>query len=79
MPISALWEVDWDHIRDDTLTRLRGTLLRGYKKEVRLELKEYDEFKEGNTPLTEAVRKEAEKRVRVHMRRLENALSKTVD
>ena len=73
------WEVDWDQIRDDTLTRLRGTLLRGYKKEVRLELKEYDEFKEGGTPLTEAVRKEAEKRVRVHMRRLENALSKTVD
>ena len=68
------WNVDWDEIWDNAVTGLRRTLLRGYKKEARLELKEKEEFRDGGKPLTEAVNKEAAKRVSRHVKRLEKAL-----
>ena len=70
------WNVDCEEIWDNAVTGLRRTLLRGYKKEARLELKEEEEFRDGGKPLTEAVNREAAKRVSRHVKRLENALRK---
>ncbi|MXY52903.1 MAG: hypothetical protein F4Y86_10325 [Gammaproteobacteria bacterium] len=68
------FEEYWDQIWDSAFSRLLATLTRGYKKEVRLELKEKEEYRDGGKKLTEAVKKEAEKRARRHVGRLEKAL-----
>ena len=68
------YEGYWDQIWDSAFSRLRSTLTRGYKKEVRLVLKEKEEYRDGGKQLTEAVRKEAEKRAKRHIVRLEKAL-----
>ena len=67
-------DVDWDQIRDNAVSRLSSTLLRGYKKEVRIILKDQDEYRDGGTPLTEAVKKVAQRRAGSHLRRFERRL-----
>lgn len=71
-------DVDWDQIRDNATARLNSTLVRGYKKQVRLILKDQDEYRDGGKPLTEAVRKQAERRAQNHLRRLEQKLAELV-
>ena len=71
------WEkVDWEQIRDAAISRLRSTLVRGYKKEVRVVYKDLDEYRDGGKKLTDAVKVEAEKRMKSHVRRFENQLKK---
>lgn len=72
--LDAWGNIDLDPVRDNALSRLRSTLLRGYKKEVRLILREKDEFRDGGRPLTRAVEKEAQKRVNRRIRRFEQKL-----
>lgn len=66
------WTSDWDGQREALLETLEGTTLRGYKKQVRPDLKE--EFPEGGKRLTDAVNKKARPMAARQNRRLRRAL-----
>ena len=66
--------VDWDQVWDSAISRVRTTVLRGYKKEVRVKLKEKEEYKDGGKKLTEAVAKEANKLTNKMIKDLEKVL-----
>ena len=70
-PMPKAWK-DWESIKELRLDTLRDTVIRGYKKEVRPLLRE--EHPDGGKKLTEAVKKEAEKRAGRQMRRFEKML-----
>ena len=75
-PIRDEWKVDdWALIKDDALdTILFDTINRGFKKEVRPALKE--DYPDGGKPLTDAVRRKAEKLTGAQIRRFERELEK---
>ena len=62
----------WDEKREEFMDRLENCVMRGYRKEVRPQLRET--FPKGGRELTEAVNKEAEKRTKRHRKKLEEAL-----
>lgn len=64
------WLDIWELFSD----RLLSTLVRGYKKEVRPALKE--KYPKGGTPLSAAVKNEAEKMAGKHLARFERAVDK---
>ena len=70
-PMPKTWK-DWESIKELRLDTLRDTVIRGYKKEVRPLLR--DDYPDGGKRLTEAVKKEAEKRAGRQMRRFEKML-----
>ena len=70
-PMPDAWK-DWESIKELRLDTLRDTVIRGYKKEVRPLLRE--DYPDGGKRLTEAVKKEAEKRAGRQMRRFERML-----
>lgn len=73
-PWPVSWKEEWPVLREDRLDTLLGTLVRGYKKQVRPQLKE--KFPSGGRELTDAVRNEAEKLAGRQLRRLERELDK---
>ena len=66
------WAHEESVLRESLLERLNGTVYRGYRKQVRPELKE--EYPMGGTELTKAVNARAKKLAGRHIRRLEQAL-----
>jgi len=62
----------WDAKREEFTDRLESCVMRGYKKEVRPQLRE--QYPKGGRELTEAVKKEAEKRTKKHLNKLDEAL-----
>jgi len=75
-PLPETWRADdWPAIKETLLDEDLGSqILRGYKKQVRAEIKQ--DYPEGGRPLTEAVNQEAEKRKRKQIRRFERELDK---
>lgn len=71
-PMPEAWK-DWEAIKELRLDTLRDTVIRGYKKEVRPQLR--DEYPDGGKKLTEAVKKEAERLAGLQMRRFEKMLA----
>ena len=71
-PRPTSWSDEW--LREDCLDKLLGTLERGYKKELRPQLRE--KHPSGGTELTEAVREEAEKSAQKQIRQLTRKLDK---
>lgn len=76
-PWEKSWTDDWDGQREALLETLENTLLRGYKKQVRPELRE--EFPEGGKPLTEAVNKKARLIAAPRIRKLRRRLDRIKD
>lgn len=72
LPDQGIWLEVWE----DASERLTGTLLRGYKKQVRVVLKE--QYPNGGKELTDAIKKEAAKRVDKHIAKLEKELDKII-
>ncbi len=66
----------WDEKREEFTDRLENCVMRGYRKEVRPQLRE--QYPKGGRELTEAVNKEAEKRTNKHLKKLEEALETIV-
>ena len=66
------WTEDWPALMEDRLETLRGTIRRGYRKQLRPRLKE--EYPHGGTALTEAVNRESENLAGRQIRRIERAL-----
>ena len=73
-PIPRGWKVDWIPLKEIHVERLFDTVNRGFRKEVRVLLK--PEYPDGGRPLTDAVKREAEKRTGRQMRRFEKELGK---
>ena len=71
-PLPREWNTDDRAIKEELLDRLHGTVVRGYKKQVRPELRR--EYPDGGAPLTEAVRKKAEQAAGRQIRRFEREL-----
>lgn len=74
MPPPDHWGADWVAVENGLLGALRNTVVRGYKKEVRPELRE--EYPNGGRELTLAVNAKAEKMAGRQMRRLERELER---
>ena len=68
------WDVGPGAHREDLLDRLWTRLVRGYKRQVRPQLK--PDYPDGGSPLTEAVRRKAERLAGNHSRKFERALEK---
>lgn len=73
-PFPDTWTADWPAAKELLLDKLVDTVLRGYKREIRPQIR--DKFPDGGRPLTEAVNAEAEKRSGRQIRRLEQQLRK---
>ncbi len=73
-PIPKQWKGDWPASRDLLLESLRGTVFRGYRREIRPPLKL--KYPDGGRPLTDAVNGEANKLAGNHIRRIERELDK---
>ena len=73
-PLPPDWSAEERAIKEDLLERLLATIVRGYKKQVRPELKR--DYPDGGTPLTEAVTTRAEQLAGRQMRRFERALER---
>jgi len=72
-----LYETDaWTNTRDELRESLEACVMRGYKKEVRPELRE--KYPQGGKDLTEAVKKEATRRTEGHMKKLDKAIDAIV-
>ena len=65
---------EWTRVHDDCIDRLRGTLLRGFRRQVRPELR--DKFPNGGRELTAAVNAKAEKLAVRHVDMIERELAK---
>ena len=68
------WQAGWPSVRVSLLDSLEGTLVRGYKKELRPALKE--EYPAGGRELNLAVKREAEKSAGRQMRCFEREMEK---
>ena len=73
-PIPQAWTVDWLASKERILDRLELTLVRGYRKQVRPQLR--PQFPEGGTPLTDAVNAKARKKAGRHLRKFERELER---
>jgi len=74
-----LLESSWMKIRDGddwTLDTLHNTIFRGYKKEVRLRLKENEELRNDPEQLKKAIEKDAKKLAKAHIQRIRNVTDK---
>lgn len=71
------WQAGWPSVRASLLDSLEGTLVRGYKKEVRLKLKE--DYPAGGRELTLAVKSEAEREAGRQLRRFERELEQIAE
>ena len=71
-PWPQSWSDELPALREDLLDKLSSTIVRGYKKQVRPQLKE--EYPNGGKELTDAVRLKAEKLAGRQIRRLEREL-----
>ena len=76
-PWPQSWTNDWQVLREELLEALRSTIVRGYKKEVRPQLRE--EYPNGGKELTEAVRRKAERLASGQILKLERELEKIED
>jgi hypothetical protein len=66
----------WNEKHEEFTDRLEGCVMRGYRKEVRPQLRE--RYPKGGRELTEAVKQEAEKKTAKHMKKLEEAVETIV-
>lgn len=73
-PFPNTWATDWPVTKEILLDKLSATVLRGYKREVRPQLK--GEYPDGGRPLTDAVNAKAEKLSGQQIRKLEQELKK---
>lgn len=73
-PIPEAWTLSWTALKETILDRLAARLLRGFKKEVRPQLR--PDYPDGGRPLTDAVNREAAIRMRRQLRRFERELEK---
>ena len=73
-PLPALSDEDWSERRSILVDTLRNTVLRGYRKEVRPDLRE--DHPNGGKALTDAVNKLAGRLADEHIRQLERALER---
>ena len=72
-PLPKTWRVDeWPEWKESCLEMLRSRILRGYKKQIRSQLR--PEYPEGGRPLTVAVNREAEKLAGRQIRKFEREL-----
>jgi len=69
---TVLWQKMWDLESE----RLYGTLLRGYKKEVRILIK--DDYPNAGRELNEAVKNEAVRRTDEHMDKIQNYMKEII-
>ena len=76
MPWAETWPDDWRVLREDLVDTLHNTVIRGYKREVRPQLKE--KYPNGGKELTSAVDSEARKRAGRQMRKFERQLDNIV-
>lgn len=76
-PWRKSWTADWDGQREALLETLESTVLRGYKKQVRPDLRK--DYPEGGKPLTEAVNKEARPMASGRIRELRQTLDRIRD
>lgn len=70
----GVWQNPEPALRDEYLERLEGTVLRGFKKEVRPQLRE--KYPNGGRELTEAVNRRATQLAGKHIQGLDQLLSK---
>lgn len=73
-PLPKKWGNGWPAWKDDLLETVRARILRGYKKQIRPQLR--SEYPDGGRPLTDAVNKEASRLAGKHILRLERELEK---
>ena len=73
-PLPEEWSGAWPASKDRLLETLRDTIFRGYRKEIRPQLR--PDYPDGGKPLTEAVNEEARRQAGNHIRRLERELDK---
>lgn len=59
VPWPPEYVTDWDGQREVLLETLENTVLRGFKKQVRPELKDHAQFRDGGKPLTDEVNRRA--------------------
>lgn len=71
-PLPEAWTVSWTALKENILDRLAARLLRGFKKEVRPQLR--SEYPDGGRPLTKAVNRMAAQKMRRQLRRFERQL-----
>ena len=70
------WKKKWPVLREDWLdNRLRNTIYRGYRRQIRPLLRE-QKYPQGGTELTAAVNREANVRAGRHVRRIERELDR---
>lgn len=74
LPWPKSWGDEWLALREDLLDTLNNTIVRGYKKQIRPQLRE--KFPSGGWELTNAVRLEAEILAGRQIRRLERELDR---
>lgn len=68
------WGVSLDPIGDEFIDTLSDAVTRGYKKEMRPQLR--DQYPDGGKPLTDAVKREAEKLTRKQIQHFERMLQR---
>lgn len=68
------WQGEWEELKEDLLETLRDTLIRGYKKEIRPELRV--RYPNGGRELTEAVKADAIPLAEEHINKFEEQLKK---
>ena len=73
-PLPGGWSYEGRALKEDLLERLLSRILRGFKKQVRPQLRK--QHPDGGTPLTDAVNREAGKLARKQIRRFERALER---
>ena len=73
-PLPEEWRSGWPVSKDELLETLRARILRGYKKQVRPQLR--PDYPDGGRPLTDAVNSKAVQLAGNHIRRLERELEK---
>ena len=74
-PLPETWgDEEWPVSKETLLETLRSRILRGYRKEIRPQLK--PKYPDGGRPLTDAVNDEAEKQTGRQLRRFERELDK---
>ena len=71
-PLPEEWRSGWPVSKDELLETLRARILRGYKKQVRPQLR--PDYPDGGRPLTDAVNSKAVQLAGNHIRRLEREL-----
>ncbi len=67
---------EWNQLRESYLEKIQDTLFRGYKKEMRVLLK--DEYVNDLTELNAEVKKRAQKKAKEHIKKLEKAVESII-